>query len=206
MSQGSQVGVAAPGHSRVDLGGASVGQEIDLTVYSSDCRKVGGVTLSSEQPEAYVDPTGTISALRSDEADQVNSRVSYASTEYGFNCAKGGWQIVVRNDLATEVYLEMTDVRRDRWSRIGAGGRARSIVSDSDPFPEGLSVSAYSVDCRLLGTVHPTIDLNVVYLDGAGTVSLRTMSDFWQGLTRNNLTGLNGPPSPPCSGASPTTG
>ena len=154
------------------------------------------MSLSSEQPEAHIDAAGTITALRRDEADRINSSVPFGPDAIGFVCAEGGWQVVVRNDLGSEIYLVLTDRRRHLWFRVPSGGRAALIASRYDPFPEGLSVGAYSRDGQLVATVRPTISQNVVYVEGAGGVSLRDMRDFWQGLTRDNLTRLNVPPSP----------
>ena len=202
VNQGSSA-MAVPPHSRVDLGGAGVGGTKDLTIYSTDCREAGVVVLSGEEPQAYIDPAGAVRALASDEAGPFNDRIGYAGTVFGFTCAEAGWQVVVRNDLRTEVRLRRTETPQDSWLRIGPEGRAPLASSDGDPFPDDLQVDVYSAGCQLLGTVRPTPDENVVYVSGSG-VSLLGLDDFWAGLTPANLTGRN--TSSACAGPTESAG
>jgi hypothetical protein len=186
-SHGNQTAIAAPAHARINLGGSSVGHPIDLVVYSSDCQKAGTLTLSNEEPGAYIDEAGGFSTLGPDDVYQAMQQVPGAPTVWGFTCAPDRWQVAVRNDLATNVRLRVVDALRDQWLLIGAGKRVLLIAGFEGPFPDGQSVDVYSDDCRPLGTVHPTFDRSAVYVGATGDVSIGDMSGFWQGLTATNL-------------------
>ena len=151
--------------------GAAAGS-YPVTLYATDCARLGQVELSQEKPQAYIDAGGHLSLRTAAEASAAPKPEFETDTGAGNLpgiCSESpGWRVDVRNDSAKDLLISL-GYQPPLWRRFRAQLRATLAGDPSQTVPPGVSIAVYDAACGPIGSVELRADLEVLFIDAASS-------------------------------------